>query len=129
MKHINKRESPRVEIQLPCHVTSPGIWTNCAMSTENISRSGVLIAWHGRDSAHPLPSVGQLLTIDIELPEHHAFGQKCIHCQGTVLRIWQPEDQYPQVALRINYIDFRPLQENPRSLGAAQPAGSSRLVR
>ena len=99
------------------------------MSTENISRSGILIAWHGRDVVHPLPSVGQLLTIDIELPEHHGFGQKCIHCQGTVLRIWQPENQYPRVALRINYIDFRPLQESPRSLAVAQPAASSRLVR
>ena len=129
MKHINKRESPRVEIQLPCHVTSPGIWAHCAMSTENISRSGILIAWHGRDVVHPLPAVGQLLTVDIELPEHHAFGQKCIHCQGTVLRIWQPENQYPRVALRINYIDFRPLHESPRSLGAVQPAASSPLAR
>jgi hypothetical protein len=129
MKHINKRESPRIDIQLPCHVTSPGIWAHCAMNTENISRSGILIAWHGRDVVHPLPSVGQLLTIDIELPEHHAFGQKCIHCQGTVLRIWQPENRYPQVALRINYIDFRPLHDNPRPLGAVQPRATNRLAR
>ena len=129
MKQINKRESPRLEIQLPCHVISPRIWAHCAMSTENISRSGILIAWHGRDVAHPLPSVGQLLTIDIELPEHHTFGQKCIHCQGTVLRIWLPENQYPRVALRINYIDFRPLHDDSRPLGAVAPIASSHLAR
>jgi len=129
MKHINKRDSPRLDIQLPCHVKFPGIWAQCAMNTENISRGGILIAWHGGDVVHPLPSIGQLLTIDIELPEHHGFGQKCIHCQGTVLRIWQPEQEHPRVALRINYIDFRPLHDGLRPLDAVRPAASSSMAR
>jgi len=129
MKHINKRDSPRLEIQLPCHVKFPGIWAQCAMNTENISRGGILIAWHGGDVVHPLPSIGQLLSINIELPEHHGCGQKCIHCQGTVLRIWQPEQEHPRVALRINYIDFRPLHGGLRPLDAVRPAASSSMAR
>jgi hypothetical protein len=84
MKNINRRESPRVDIKLRCHVTSPAVWLRNATSTENISRSGLLIAWGPADSRGSLPRVGQIITVEIELPAHHGFGQKCIHCQGTV---------------------------------------------
>ena len=57
------------------------------MYTENISRNGLLVAWRGQDGAPPLPGFGQIVTIEIELPVSHGFGQKCIHCQGTVTRI------------------------------------------
>ena len=65
------------------------------MYTENISRSGVLIAWRGEGCALPLPSTGQILTIEVELPANHGFGQKCIHCQGTVIRVVQPTRKVP----------------------------------
>ena len=85
MKNINRRESPRIEIRLRCHVSSPALWMQSAMYTENISRSGVLIAWRGSEAELPTPSVGQIITVEIELPANHGFGQKCIHCQGTVI--------------------------------------------
>ena len=86
MRNINRRESPRIEIKLRCHVTSPALWMRSAMYTENISRSGLLVAWRGEGSALPMPSIGQIITVEVELPANHGFGQKCIHCQGTVIR-------------------------------------------
>src|ERR1035437_3837518 len=47
MKNINRRESLRIEIKPRCHVSSPALWMQSAMYTENISRSSVLIAWRG----------------------------------------------------------------------------------
>ena len=76
MKNINRRESPRIEIRLRCHVSSPALWTQGAMYTENISRSGVLIAWRSDDAELPVPSIGQMITVEIELPANHGFGQK-----------------------------------------------------
>lgn len=95
------------------------------MHTENISRSGILIAWRAADQALPLPSVGHILTIEVELPANHGFGQKCIHCQGTVIRVWQPEHDCPRVALQVNYMDFRSFHDRLRSLEAMQPVTSS----
>ena len=83
---MNRRENPRIEIKLPCHVTSPSIWLKSPMFTENISRSGVMVAWQGQTES-PMPVPGQVLTIEVELPAAHGFGQKCIHCQGTVIRV------------------------------------------
>src|SRR5579871_5222709 len=125
MRNINRRESPRIEIKLRCHVTSPALWMRSPMYTENISRSGLLVAWRGENSALPMPAVGQILTIEVELPANHGFGQKCIHCQGTVIRVWRPENDCPRVALQVNYMDFRSFHDRLRSLEAMQPVAST----
>jgi hypothetical protein len=103
---------------------SPALWTRSAMYTENISRSGLLVAWRGEGSALPLPSIGQIITVEVELPANHGFGQKCIHCQGTVSRITQ-DPECPRVALRVNYMDFRAFHDRLRLIDAMQPAVST----
>ena len=127
MRNINRRESPRIDIKLRCHVTSPALWVRSALYTENISRSGLLVAWRGEGSALPLPSSGQIITIEIELPVHHGFGQKCIHCQGTVIRIMQ-DPEGPRVALRVNYMDFRAFHDRLRLMDSMTPAVSSYMA-
>jgi len=90
------------------------------MYTENISRSGLLVAWRGEGSALPMPSVGQIIAVEVELPANHGFGQKCIHCQGTVTRI-SPDPEAPRVALRVNYMDFRAFHDSLRVMDSMQP--------
>lgn len=124
MRNINRRESPRIEIKLRCHVTSPALWMRSAMYTENISRSGLLVAWRGEGSALPMPCVGQILTVEVELPANHGFGQKCIHCQGTVIRILS-DPESPRVALRVNYMDFRAFHDRLRVVDSMTPAVTS----
>jgi hypothetical protein len=96
-----------------------------AMYTENISRSGVLIAWKGTDEELPTPSVGQIVTVEIELPANHGFGQKCIHCQGTVIRKSTSPENCPLIALRVNYMDFRSFHDRIRAFEALRPVANS----
>jgi hypothetical protein len=128
MKNINRRESPRVEIRLRCQVISPAIWTRTPIYTENISRSGILVAWGGRGAdgeGLPSPASGQIVTIEIELPANHGFGRKCIHCQGTVTRVEFLEKNSARVALRVNYMDFRAFHDRLRSVETRQPVANS----
>jgi len=125
MKNINRRESPRIEIKLRCHLTSPALWMRSDMYTENISRSGILIAWRGSDTSLPVPASGQIVTVEIELPENHGFGQKCIHCQGTVMRIGNSQPQFPHIALRVNYMNFRAFHDRIRAFETIQPVAST----
>ena len=125
MKNINRRESPRIEIKLRCHVSSPALWMQTAMHTENISRSGVLVAWRGVDHDLPLNNKKKIITVEIELPANHGFGQKCIHCQGTVLRITNTGENFPVIALRVNYMDFRSFHDRIRAFEAMQPVANS----
>ena len=124
MKNINRRESPRIEIKLRCHVTSPALWARGNMNTENISRSGLLMLWRGNGAPLPMPTIGQILTVEIELPANHGFGQKCIHCQGTVIRV-MADPESPKVALQVNYMDFRSFHDRIRSMEALQPVANS----
>ena len=94
------------------------------MYTENISRSGILVAWRGTETSVLLPAMGQILTVEIELPTNHGFGQKCIHCQGTVTRI-SSDSELPRVALSVNYMDFRSFHDRLRAFEAMQPVASS----
>jgi len=96
-----------------------------AMNTENISRSGILIAWRGMEAALPLPALGQIITVEIELPANHGFGQKCIHCQGLVMRVALSDPESPLVALRVNYMDFRSFHDRIRAYEAMRPVANS----
>jgi hypothetical protein len=126
MRNINRRESPRIDIQLRCYITSPALWMRSAMHIENISRTGILVAWRGEDAAAvPLPMVGQVVTVEIELPANHGFGQKCIHCQGTVTRTSVADEGYPRVALEVTYMDFRSFHDQIRAIEALQPLETS----
>jgi hypothetical protein len=95
------------------------------MYTENISRSGLLVAWRAEGAALPLPSIGQIVTVEVELPANHGFGQKCIHCQGSVTRISQLETDCPRVALQVNYMDFRSFHDRIRAMETTQPVANS----
>jgi len=107
MSQVNRRASHRVEIKLYCYVTSPAMWTRGAMHIENISRSGLLVVWRSDTGPLPTPAVGQILTVEVELPANHGFEPKCIHCQGAVARISIEDQDCPRVAVRLNYMDFR----------------------
>ena len=125
MRQVNRRESHRVEIKLYCYVTSPAIWTRGAMHIENISRSGLLVAWRCDTGAVPTPVVGQILTVEVELPANHGFAPKCIHCQGAVARISIEDQDCPRVAVRLNYMDFRSFPDLAGIQAASQAAANS----
>ena len=95
------------------------------MYTENISRSGILVAWKGEETVLPVPAMGQIITVEIELPATHGFGQKCIHCQGTVMRIANSDLGFPWIALQVNYMDFRSFHDRIRAFEAMQPVATS----
>jgi hypothetical protein len=69
--------------------------------------------------------VGQVVTVEIELPANHGFGQKCIHCQGTVTRTSPADAGYLRVALEVNYMDFRSFHDRIRAIEALQPLAST----
>jgi hypothetical protein len=108
MKDMNRRDSARMEVRLKCHVTSPLSWPPRVTGvTENISRSGILMLWQSEEPGASLPRIGEQVTVDIELPANHGFGQKCIHCQATVVRVTPVEKNAARVALNVNYMQFR----------------------
>lgn len=125
MENIDRRESPRIEIKLRCHISAPALWVPGAMYTENISRGGILIAWLGESVPLPPPILGQIVTVEVELPAGHGFGPKCIHCEGTVARISESGGDCPRVALCVDYMDFRSFHDGIRAFETMHPVMNS----
>jgi c-di-GMP-binding flagellar brake protein YcgR len=103
---MNRRESPRMDVKLKCHVapvkTSPH---GLSGITENISRNGVLMLCADTCRGEQ-PRIGEVVTVEIELPENPVFGKKCIHCQATVVRVTGESGQPFRVAFSVNQMKF-----------------------
>jgi c-di-GMP-binding flagellar brake protein YcgR len=109
ISRMNRRGSTRVAVRLACHVVWLEGGERLAMLTENISRDGMLLRWE--NSGGRLPAVGQMLIVEVELPERTGFEPRCIRCQTTVARVHaEPDATFTWVGLRIHAMDFRVAQ-------------------
>lgn len=105
---MDRRADPRVELKLPCHIVFPRTKSRLFVgTTENMSRSGILIIWSTDRVITMLPKPGDLLTVDVELPANHSFGRRCMHCQAVVARVSTGETGGPRVAFQVNQMQFR----------------------
>jgi hypothetical protein len=106
---MNRRSSTRVAVRLVCHVVWPQGGNRSAMLTENMSRDGMLLRWE--DTGARLPNVGEMLIVEVELPEQEGFERRCIRCQTTVARVHAETGAlFTWVGLRIHAMDFRVAQ-------------------
>jgi hypothetical protein len=95
-----------MDVKLKCHVAPMKTWPQGLSGiTENISRNGVLM-FCAEGVSGERPRVGEVVTVEIELPENPVFGRKCIHCQATVVRISGEEGQPFRVAFSVNQMKF-----------------------
>ena len=95
-----------MDVKLKCHVAPMKTWPQGISGvTENISRNGVLMLCADRSSGEQ-PRVGEMVTVEIELPENPVFGRKCIHCQATVVRVSGEDGQPFRVAFSVNQMKF-----------------------
>ena len=73
------------------------------------------------------PKVGEMVTVEIELPENPVFGRKCIHCQATVVRVGGHDGEPVQLAFSINQMKFTEYMTSEPELGEVETgAGQSR---
>jgi hypothetical protein len=96
-----------MDVKLKCHVAPMKMWAQGISGvTENISRNGVLMLCADGSSGEQ-PRVGEVVTVEIELPENPVFGRKCIHCQATVVRVSGEFGQPFRVAFSVNQMKFK----------------------
>ena len=100
---FERRNSPRVPVDLTCYkVGTKGARApvgRCA----NISRSGMLVLWHGNDG---LPSIGDDLVLEADLPANR-FGQKILRLRVRVVRICATTRAAAEVAAVVESMMFR----------------------
>jgi len=95
-----------MDVKLKCHVAPMKTWPQGLSGvTENISRNGVLMLC-AENCMGEQPRVGEVVTVEIELPENPVFGRQYIHCQATVVRVYSEKGQPFRVAFSVNQMKF-----------------------
>ena len=80
-------------------------------------------------TGRPLHDVGEMLIVEVELPEQEGFERRCIRCQTTVARVHaEPGATFTWVGLRIHAMDFRVAQGAPARYEAASYNGRGSRV-
>lgn len=103
---IERRANKRLQVALWCNVAMAGGPPLGRMLTENVSRYGIGLRWR-RDASDGLPQVGDLLTVEIELPPYAGLQPKCISCETRVVRVDGADDEVPLIALSVDRMRFR----------------------
>ncbi len=105
---MDRRADPRIDVTLRCHALFAGSKSRIYVGlTQNISRSGLLLTWDENLAASTLPSLGDPLTVEIELPANRSFGSRCMRCEAVVTRVEAAPGAPRTVALRIEQMAFR----------------------
>jgi c-di-GMP-binding flagellar brake protein YcgR len=56
---------------------------------ENISGAGMLVVWSGGEPDVKLPYVGEMYTVELQLPPHPVFGQRALQFKTKVVRVFR----------------------------------------
>ena len=102
---MEQRTYPRFDVNAVCHLCGWGPAPSQGV-TENISRSGLLLRLESRHAPIALPRIGDVLTVDVELPANHNYGQKYLRCRGAVVRISSARRSPARIALSVSQMEF-----------------------
>jgi PilZ domain len=120
---MERRRGVRFEIQLSCRFKRRGAREMLDATTLNLGRLGALVAAGGPDyvDAKTIPEPGDPVQLELVLPAHSLFGQRCLACEAIAVRS-TTEDGRRLVALQFHRIEIR------RVLARSVAAGQLELI-
>ena len=87
---MDRRNRNRLAMTTVCRLAPIG---NRRRSTwkrvENISPTGMLIAWSRGETDTQLPQIGEQYAVELQLPAHPVFGQRALQFNSKVVRVFQ----------------------------------------
>jgi hypothetical protein len=105
---MDRRSDPRFDVATPCQIRRGRSKKSItSKSTKDISRNGILIRWNPDDTAMLVPRVGESIDIEVALPPHEVFGQKCMQMKATIVRVTKDDSNTLLVAGRLEKRKFR----------------------
>ena len=102
---MEQRSYPRFDVNAVCYLCGPGPAPAQGV-IENISRNGLLLRLESRHAPIALPRIGETVTVDVELPANHNFGQKYLRCRGAVVRVASARRSPARIALSVAQMEF-----------------------
>lgn len=115
---MERRGHQRFPVSFPCYAElggSPG-WRRIG-TTINISRSGLLMRWEVGEADARIPTPGETMTLDLELPQYR-LSSRFLRFSGVVVRVVTARDQCPLLALAVAHLGV--VSRNGKAASRAQ---------
>jgi|SRR5581483_9415530 len=117
---MEKRERDRVNIKLECRIDlSSRPHVSHLRTTENISRTGMLIRWE-RDRSEA-PVVGDSVLVSLKLPANPTASQRWMVFRAKVVRVSMAEDESLMLAVAGSRVHFSARPVSPIDLPVCTP--------
>ena len=107
---MERRRGVRFEMQLSCRLKRRGSYETLDATTLNLGRLGALVVTGNSKhfDAKLIPRLGDSIQLEVALPAHHNFGQRCLSCDAIAVRCANREGSCV-VALQFERVEIRAL--------------------
>jgi len=113
---MEQRKFSRLRIRTLCEFSGPNGDQHLAQ-TRDVSRGGLLIEVL-EDWVRPLPCLGEILTVTIQMPVNEVFPRRMMRCSGSVVRTFTATGLAPRIAIEFRDIVFA--EDRPERRGAVR---------
>jgi hypothetical protein len=98
----------RFEIQLTCRLKRGGAYEMVEATTLNLGRLGALVATDTSSymDSKSIPQPGDPVNLEVLLPAHRQFGQRCLACEAVTVRA-TTEGSQSLIALQFARVEIR----------------------
>ena len=103
---MERRRGVRFEIQLTCRLKRGGALEMVDATTLNLGRLGALVASNSNHYAASIPQPGDSVDLEVLLPVHRQFGQRCLACEAVAVRSTQDGERW-LIALQFERVEIR----------------------
>src|ERR1700691_5374927 len=85
---MERRRGVRYEMQLSCRLKRRGTYEMLDAMTLNLGRLGALVVTGSSNyiDSKAMPQPGDPIKLEVVLPTHRNFGQRCLACDAVAVR-------------------------------------------
>src|SRR3954470_11120602 len=107
---MEKRNRERMVLTVFCRVAPVSNRRRSAWKRiENISGAGLLVEWCRGEQENPLPSVGEIFSVELQLPPHPVFGQRVLQYKAKIVRVSRQKNGRVLAGLQTTQTRFKAL--------------------
>ena len=103
---MERRRGVRFEIQLICRLKREGAHPPVEARTLNLGRLGALIEAGSSEYPASIPKAGDPVNLEVLLPVHSQFGQRCLACEAITVWATTEGERY-LIALQFETVEIR----------------------
>jgi len=113
---MERRRGVRFDIQLICRLKRGGAHEMVDATTLNLGRLGALVATPSSNYPNSIPQPGDSVNLEVLLPAHRQFGQRCLACEAVAVRATN-EGGRCLIALQFERLEIRKVESHSAAAG------------